>query len=128
MTSTEKLQNHTSKCIDNAKFLQIGYRHCAVPADADDIRANMLELGGLEVLCAMMVLGETGEKVFARKKLKHYIATGKRLELRKAKSMPKQQAAPAAKCHRLSDSIPCEPGAFSSCIHCENNFDTEAQA
>jgi hypothetical protein len=91
MTSIEKLQNHTSPSLENAKFLQAGFMKLAVPPGTDDINAAMLEQGALEVLCAMITLGSAAEKSFSRRRLKQFIAAGKRLAAAKAKSVPKSQ-------------------------------------
>jgi hypothetical protein len=93
MTSTEKLQQHYSTSMSNAEFLRTGFLHSSVPTGTSDVDCVALELGALEMLAAMLVLGNTGEKRFARSKLKKLIATGKRLALAKAKTMPETQGA-----------------------------------
>jgi|WetSurMetagenome_2_1015567.scaffolds.fasta_scaffold1109138_2 hypothetical protein len=93
MTSTEKLQQHYSTSMSNAEFLHAGFIHSSVPTGSSDADRVALELGALQMLAAMLVLGGTCEKSFARSKLKKLIATGKRLARAKAKTMPKTEGA-----------------------------------
>jgi hypothetical protein len=85
MTRTNALHVQHSNSSENAVFLHAGYIHESVPPGTAATHVDALMLGGLQVLAAMLVLGDSGEKTFARKKLKKCIATGKRLSLAVAK-------------------------------------------
>lgn len=79
MTLTKDRHIAHSNSSENSQYLHIGYLHEMVPHGTSQASADALMLGGLQALCAMIVLGDSGEKTFARKKLKKCIATGKRL-------------------------------------------------
>jgi hypothetical protein len=87
MTQIKALQSQAEVTMSNASHLKSGYRKLALPPGTDDTAASMQELGALQVLCAMMVLGSRGEKSFARKRILNFIAAGKRLAKADAKSV-----------------------------------------
>ena len=91
MTSNQMYQGRTRVMMSNADYLAKGLQHESVPPEMPEPQRTALACVRLEVLAAMVVAGDTGEKTFARKKLKRYIATGKRLVLAEAKTMPKNE-------------------------------------
>lgn len=93
MTDGQDHQEYASRTMRNAAFLQVGMEAHVVSHGADELNSALLQLGQLQTLCAMVALGDAGEKAFARKRLKKFIADGRRIDLRKAKSVPQPQGA-----------------------------------
>jgi hypothetical protein len=88
MTSAQTHQEYESVTMRNVAFLEQGMRANMAQADSIEPTASALMLGQLQTLSAMLVAGDAGEKEFSRKRLKKFIADGKRLDSAKAKRMP----------------------------------------
>jgi len=119
MSLSETHQDYQSVAMKNAAFLEQGMILSLSPADKVEPTRSALMLGQLQTLAAMVAVGDAGEKTFARKRLKKFIAMGKRADMAKAKSVPPASIKPMGKCIQVIGSQPCNPGEFTCCKLCE---------
>lgn len=93
MTTSRNCQEYINKTVANSALLDLGMRDSLALDDREDPTASALILGQLQTLSVMLVAGDVGEKIFARKRLRKFLADGKRLDKAKARNMPETQGA-----------------------------------